>query len=125
MSITLTQVFAVPVMVVTEYLVIDHRDVLSELETLCSPAHLSEFVLLIRCRPTLEHSTIMSTECYHERSGPVWHRFLIMKCGGPNKQLFWVRFDRRIKTRLTLIELGLAQGIAPANDTVSSQSFNA
>ena len=68
--------------------------------------------------PTLNQAEIISTECYREWSGPVWHRFLIVLCRVPSGQRFWIRLDRRIKLKLTLMDLALARGAAPANDTV-------
>ena len=74
---------------------------------------------VIKQHRSLKRAEILSTQCYTEFNGRVFHRFLILELHREGRKDIWLRLDRR-PGRSTW-QLLRAVGKAPAKDTVSTR----
>lgn len=81
-----------------------------QLQHLCS---------LIATHTSLQHATIVSSECYWENIAfRIVHRFLIFELAREGKKPIWLRVDRRRSRTASTFEFIYAGGSTPSNDTV-------
>lgn len=80
---------------------------------------LGEVCSYIDAHVSFQAAEIVSTECYVEWTGTVFHRFLILELRRPPRKNAWLRLDRRRRQNMTLFQFLASGGVTPANDQVN------
>jgi hypothetical protein len=80
---------------------------------------LAELCARVDNNPPLRLAKIVSTECYTQKAGSVFHRFLVMELRMPNRDTLWLRLDRRMAKDAGYWDLVMGLGQTEADDAVS------
>lgn len=84
---------------------------------------LNKMVELVGQHVSLQHTEIVSSECYKQKSNAILHRFLVLALRRKDKPPVWLRLDRRMDPNISRTGFLLASSQSPANDTVRGFIF--